>query len=318
MSIHKLNSGLTRRELLQLSTVGATALGASLVFPEFAAADEPQSNASPPNLPEGGKLYADLLRTWCDGLLAHQVTTLQDPAVRGSLLCPACAMIHGRCGDAVYPLLRAARTTGDNKYVRAAVLVHEWSERQVSRSDGSWINDVTLSSWKGITVFHTIALAEALHHHSELLDAAVRSRWIDRLAQAAKFLDGFISIETGNINYPVTASYCFALCGQVLGDSHYTERGQKLAHTSLEYFSPNGFLFGEGHPLKELSPKKCQPVDLGYNVEESLPALALYSTLTGDRVVLDQTVAALRTHMEFMLPDGGWDNSWGTRNYKWS
>ena len=22
--------------------------------------------------------------------------------------------------------------------------------------------------------------------------------------------------------------------------------------------------------------------------------------------------------MEFMLPDGAWDNSWGTRNYKWS
>ena len=34
--------------------------------------------------------------------------------------------------------------------------------------------------------------------------------------------------------------------------------------------------------------------------------------------MLDQTVAALRTHMEFMLPDGAWDNSWGTRNYKWS
>jgi hypothetical protein len=40
--------------------------------------------------------------------------------------------------------------------------------------------------------------------------------------------------------------------------------------------------------------------------------------LTGDQLVLHQTVAALRTHMEFMLPDGGWDNSWGTRNYKWS
>ena len=26
----------------------------------------------------------------------------------------------------------------------------------------------------------------------------------------------------------------------------------------------------------------------------------------------------MKTHMEFMLPDGAWDNSWGSRNYKWS
>ena len=45
-------------------------------------------------------------------------------------------------------------------------------------------------------------------------------------------------------------------------------------------------------------------VDLGYNVEESLPALAMYSVLTNDKVVMDQTVKALRTHAEFMLPDG--------------
>ena len=24
------------------------------------------------------------------------------------------------------------------------------------------------------------------------------------------------------------------------------------------------------------------------------------------------------THLEFMLPDGAWDNSWGTRNFKWT
>jgi hypothetical protein len=188
----------------------------------------------------------------------------------------------------------------------------------VSRSDGSWINDVNLSSWQGITVFHAISLAEALHHHGTILDAATRKRWTDRLARAAKFLDPFISIETGNINYPVTAAFCFAICGQVLGDHHYLDRAHDLAHTALDYITPAGLLFGEGHPLRELSPKHCHPVDLGYNVEESLPSLAQYALLTNDKVVLDKTVAALRTHMEFMLPDGAWDNSWGTRNYKWS
>ena len=26
----------------------------------------------------------------------------------------------------------------------------------------------------------------------------------------------------------------------------------------------------------------------------------------------------MRAHLDFLLPDGGWDNSWGTRNYKWT
>src|SRR5262249_8415734 len=155
----------------------------------------------------------------------------------------------------------------------------------------SWVNDVNLSSWKGITVFHAIALAEALHHHGSLLDATTRTRWTDRLARAAKFLDGFITIETGNVNYPVTAAFCFTICGQVLEDTHYLERARQLAHTSLEYFTPNGLLFGEGHPLKLVSAKKCRPVDLGYNVEESLPSLALYALATNDQPVLNQVIA---------------------------
>ena len=319
MNKHDCKEGLTRRELLRVSTAGATALGAALVLPEWvAAAGTPKKQTAAHKQPAASaNLYSELLKTWCDGLIARQVMSIHEPALYGGILCPACALIHGRCGDAVYPLLRMARTTGDAKYVQAATLVHEWSE-QVSRPDGSWVNDVTLSPWKGITVFHTIALAEALHHHGSLLDAATRRRWRERLARAAKFLDGFMTMETGNINYPVTSSYCFAIAGQVLEDAHYLDRARQMAHASLEYFTPSGWLFGEGHPLTAVTAKKCRPVDLGYNVEESLPSLALYATLTNDKPVLDQVIAALRTHMEFMLPDGGWDNSWGSRNYKWS
>jgi hypothetical protein len=304
------NFNYTRRQMLQLSATAATAFTTGLTLPALAA-DKKQPQSNPPNL------YAQLLETWCDGLLAHQSTN-PDPTLRGALLCPACAIIHGRCGDAVYPLLRMAHTSGKAKYLEAALLVHEWSEQQVSRADGSWINDVTLSSWQGITVFHSIALAEALHHHGAILDPATRQRWTDRLARAAKFLDTFITIDTGNINYPITASHCFALCAQVLGDHHYSDRAHTLAHQSLEHFTPNGILFGEGHPQTAITAKKCRPVDLGYNVEESLPALAQYALLTNDQPVLDQTIAAVRAHMEFMLPDGSWDNSWGSRNYKWS
>lgn len=317
MKTHNFCNALTRRELLRLSSAGAVILGAKTAFPELAAAGAQASSSTDQQTTEQ-KLYSDLLKAWCDGMLARQVTEFRDPAFYGGLLCPSCVLIHGRCGDAVYPLLRMAHVTGEAKYLRGALLVNAWSEAQVSRADGSWVNDVTLSTWKGITVFHAISLAEALEHHGEVLDAPTRKQWTDRLARAAKFLDGFITIETGNVNYPVTATLAFVLCGRVLGDEHYIERGRKLAQEVLRQFTPDGILFGEGHPLQSVSPKGCRPVDLGYNVEESLPALALYSLLADDQRVREQVIAAMKAHMEFMLPDGAWDNSWGTRNYKWS
>jgi hypothetical protein len=302
---------LSRRHFLRLAAVQSAAAFVPGGYVSTAESLPTGRNDGPANP------YADLLHAWCDGLLAHQIST-DSPATHGGFLCPSCVLIHGRCGEAVYPLLHMSHATGDDRYLRAAIQVHDWSERQVSQADGSWINDVTLSSWKGITVFHTIALAEALHHHGSLLDSATRSRWTDRLAAAARFLDGFITIDTGNINYPVTSSLAFILCGQVLGEHRYFDRGRQTAHAALEFFTPAGILFGEGHPQRGLSPKGCRPVDLGYNVEESLPSLGMYAVLANDTVVLDQVVAAMRSALEFMLPDGSWDNSWGTRNYKWS
>jgi hypothetical protein len=262
--------------------------------------------------------YSTLLKTWCDGLLDNQVQGLKGQGVNGGFLCPACGLVHGRSADAVYPLLRVARTTGEARYVRAAVAVQDWSERHVSRADGGWVNDAVLSDWKGITVFRAVALAEALIHHGDLLDAATRQAWRARLAAAYRFIEGFITIDTGNINYPISSAYAFSLGAEALDRPDYEDRARVLAHAALDYFTPQGLLFGEGHPKLGVTPKGARPVDLGYNVEESLPALALYALRTKDQVVLDRVVEALRAHMEFMLPDGAWDNSWGSRNYKWT
>jgi hypothetical protein len=316
MTQHHQERRLSRRALLRFSAMGATALIAEPAFPlpSFVA-----NNASDEESPGAHNLYEKLLKTWCDGILRYQLKELPDPALSGGFLCPACGLIHGRCADAIYPLLHLAHRSGQSRYLESALLVYDWTERQVSRPDGSWVNDISLQDWQGITVFRAIALAETLRRYGSLLDAPTRQRWTERLARAAKFLDGFISIDSGNINYPVSASYCFALCAQVLGDSHYADRGNKLVYTCLEYMSqPNSLIYGEGHPIRDLSPKGFRPVDLGYNVEESLPGLALYATLTKDPKVTDLTVKALRSQMEFMLPDGGWDDSWGCRNYKWT
>jgi hypothetical protein len=210
-----------------------------------------------------------------------------------------------------------ARMTGDDKYITAAVRVQEWADNNVSEPDGSWLNDVA-GSWKGITVFGALALGESLRHHGDLLPDDIRRKWENRLRGAAEFLHHFITIDTGNINYPLSCSAALAVASIVLDESKYAERARVLAHEGLEYFTENGILFGEGRPQKEVSRRGCRPVDLGYNIEESIPALVQYARLMNDDVVLNAMEKAAHTHLEFMLPDGGWDNSWGTRNFKWT
>jgi len=259
-----------------------------------------------------------LLDTWVTGLRTHQVHGLRSPGDNGGFLCPACALVHGRAGDAVYPLLAVARHSAGDDLVAAARAAFDWCEAHTSRADGSWINDPALSDWRGITVFRAVALAEALHHHGDLLDRPTRARWKDRLARAMAFLDGFMTFEVGNINYPVTTAYASAIAARVLESSALDARGRRFAHGALDYFTDQGLLFGEGHPQRAKTGKGCLPVDLGYNVEESLPALALYARLTGDAEVADAVHRSLDAHLMFMLPDGAWDNSWGSRNYKWT
>jgi len=313
-------STLSRRQMLRLGATAAAALKlnpSALAAPATPAPAHATHPAHPTNADAAA--YTSLLHSWCDGLIARQITTIKDPALYGGLLCPACGIIHGRVGDAVYPLLAVAHQTGQEKYLHAAQLVHQWSERNMTRADGSWINDITLSDWHGITVFRTIALCEALEHHGSLLPAKMRQQMQDRVAAAAKFLDGFITMESGVINYPTTSSLAFTLAGQCLNNQHYLDRGRDVAHNVLkDYFTQHHFLFGEGHPQTKKTPKGCRAVDLGYNVEESLPALALYALLQNDTAALDQVTEALAAHLEFMLPDGAWDNSWGSRMYKWT
>lgn len=291
-------NSLSRRQFLVASAAGLCSL---------------RSFGEPPTPTNFGADVSALLADWCDGLLKLQLP-------EGAFRCPSCDIIHGRCADAIYPFLQMASSTYDTKYIDAAMSVQRWS-RNVDCADGAWQNDPgTTHTWKGITVFGAITLAETLHHHGALLGATTRAAWTDRLRKAIEFVfREFHWKNYANINYPVTASYALALCGRVLDEPRYVERGREFARKSLEFLTkPNRLLYGEGKPYEQRSPKGCYPVDLGYNVEESLQALAQYGLLTGDEEVLGPTVESLKAHLEFMLPDGGWDNSWGTRSYKWT
>jgi len=264
-----------------------------------------------------------LLKEWCDGMIAHQVNDPSNPKLHGVLECPACkerGIIHGRCPDAVYPFMHMAHATGEPKYMDAAINVMEWS-KNVTGEDGRWTNDLHPKSWHGTTIFGAIALAEAIHYHGDILPPEILKKWKERLGFAAEgyLWKKFTKIDFTNVNYGLTSVYGYNLIGHVLHEEKYIERSREFAQGVKNYFTePNKVLFGEGKPFDNRSGKNLLPVDLGYNVEESLNGAVLYALEENDTELLELLTESMNSHLEFMLPDGGWDNSWGTRQAKWT
>jgi len=302
----------TRRDFIRLTAIGGTALIGSAhsygnAFVPMNATDELST------------LSSELLETWTNALVRLLITDKSKIDDFGGIMCPACGRVHGRVADSIYPLLYMADKKQQTKYSDAALLLYRWMEKNVSQPDGSWLNDKVNNTWKGITVFTAIALAESLKYHGSVIDRKFKNEIEIRLKKAGDFISNNFSIDYGNINYPVTASYGLSLIGKLLDNNEFIEKGRTFAQEAMGFISKNnGLLTGEGKPYDEASAKGCFSVDLGYNVEESLPALVLYGKLTNDLEVLDVVTRMLQSHMEFMLPDGAWDNSWGTRNFKWT
>lgn len=264
-------------------------------------------------------LADELLDTWGDTLLKQQITSDKNPALYGGLMCPACKIVHGRVADSIYPLVHLAHKKQDSRYMDAAKLLYQWMEQNVSEPDGSWRNETKPGAWKGITVFTVMSLAETLKHYGNTLAPEFKVAIINRLKTAGEFLYTNFSMDYGNINYPVSAAYALTLLGLELNIPKFIEKGKSFARGSLKFFSANNsFLYGEGKPYYEPSKKGCFSVDLGYNLEESLPALVSYGLLVKDDELLEKVHQSLQTHLEFMLPDGAIDNSWGTRSFKWT
>lgn len=256
-----------------------------------------------------------LLESWCDRLIAQQLPDQFGRGLAGGLLCPECCQIHGRCNDAVYPLIHLYRATKNPKYLAAAQNVMAWAE-YVSTPAGAWMNNPIGHAWEGITVFAALSLGETLRLHGQILPEELRRTWRDRFAKAVAYLDSVVDINWGNINYPATACATFAVASIVLDQPRYAERARALSKDVAAYFTATSLLHGEGP--RTASTRGRLAIDVGYNVEESLPALALYAELLHDVPMMDRVEALYRVHLEHLLPDGGWDNSWGSRMYKWT
>ncbi|WP_136480758.1 hypothetical protein [Cognatitamlana onchidii] len=305
---------MKRRNFLQLSTLAGVGLSLPIAGLLNACENHPEHSIEFKNLITG------LLKDWSDGMLKVQINNPSNLEEHGALGCPSCSHIHGRCMDAVYPFLYMADKTGDEKYVEGAKLVMTWAENNVSQESGAWTVIRNPKSWKGITVFGAIALAEALHYHGHVLDDETHAAWTNRLERAGQYIYDTFTIDFTNINYPGTAVYGLNLIGNVLNREDFKAKSKTLASEVKAYFTPNeGLLFGEcKKSSSKLSEKGLHGVDLGYNVEETLNSLVMYALKEKDEELLQILTKSLNSHLEFMLPDGAWDNSWGNRMYKWS
>ena len=155
---------MKRRSFIQLSTLAGVGLSLPIAGVLNACESHPEHSLEFKNLTSG------LLKDWCDGMLKVQINNPSNLEEHGALGCPSCSHIHGRCMDAVYPFLYMADKTGDKKYIEGAKLVMIWAENNVSQENGAWTVIRNPKSWKGITIFGAIALAEALHYHGHVLD----------------------------------------------------------------------------------------------------------------------------------------------------
>ena len=266
-----------------------------------------------------------LLTEWMDTFLTYQS---DDPrrAFNGAVFCPGCVRVHGRIGDAVLPLMYLADKTKDEKYLSGAKRLMAWMEN-IHCPDGGWMNDVNVSDWNGTTVFAAIALYVAIHYHGHLLDDSTRNHWKQQLLEAGEFMIShpFIygrnreGMRNNNVNYSASVTYALQVIGEMWNRQDFKDYARTVADALKEkYFTKNDcFLYGEGPNIWTETKNGCRPVDLLYNVEESLPQLAYYAKLVKDDELLQLVERSMSTHLEFMLPDGAWDNSWGTRSFKW-
>lgn len=268
--------------------------------------------------------YIPLLREYCDTLVRSQLRGTGEKALDGGILCRPCAMIHGRIGDAVYPLVYMAKITENINYLHSAYLAFDWSENMLC-DDGAMYNDAT-KTWQGTTVFFAISLAEALHTGADIVAPEEKAKWEERLRANGEWLYRVLDERhSANINYLAANTLALYLIGEYFDLPEYAEKAARLADFSMAHFTEGGFLWGEtahsgrgDHSREAITEKSCRPIDMGYNLEESLPALVKYAYFSKNEEMLARLENILIGQLEFFLPDGAIDNSFGARNNKWT
>jgi len=260
-----------------------------------------------------------LLKEWCDYMLDHTVKGIEDPNLKGAMLCPACGFVHGRFADSILAYTLLYTETGDEKYLKAADEAVDWSENNVLTPEGTWYNDIN-ATWYGTGLFSAMALGETLHNFKGKIPEDIYNKWYKIFVRMAEGCKVFVHYDWYKpvINYYCGAAAFFAFCYRFLGDEKYKAEANYWEEIISHQFDSDGLLFGESHPIDDISKKGCYGIDLGYNLEESLQLLIQYALYIEDEVKLKFYCDKALAHLEFIMPDGAIDNSFGSRHNKWT
>ncbi len=257
-----------------------------------------------------------LLTDLCRALRARQIRAGGEDA--GALHDSACGARHTRAAEAVLPFAVLARDTsatgGDNAgWVEAARALAAWLILR-QQADGSWA-EAPDNPWRGTTADQLLSLALALPILESSLSKAERRSWRMAIRGAADFLAGWMSEETGHINYCATAAAALAAAHAITRDAPHAEAARRLARlVALERIDDGGFVIGEGHRAGG----RCYGTDPGYSVDMSLWSVGLAARLLGEPEVETAALRGIATHLDLVYPDGSFDGSWGTRANKWT
>src|SRR5262245_31644217 len=188
-----------------------------------------------------------LLTELCQALRARQVPA--GGADAGAIHDSACNARHTRAAEAVLPFAVLARETGDPAGGEAAAALAAWLiPRQ--QADGSWA-EAPESPWRGTTADQLLSLALALPILEGTLNDTARRAWRMAIRSAADFLAGWMSEETGHINYCATTAAALAAAHAITRDSAHADAARRLARlVALERIDAGGFVIGEGHRAK--------------------------------------------------------------------
>ncbi len=120
------------------------------------------------------KVY-NLMKSWCDELLKTQLS-MPDPLLDGAILCPGCAVVHGRCADMVLPLVLLYKETGSEHYLTVAKKLIDWTEYNLLSEHKDYRNDLA-NRWKGTNIFTCLMLGATLHRFGDVLDKETFDKW---------------------------------------------------------------------------------------------------------------------------------------------
>lgn len=252
----------------------------------------------------------------CDALISHQIRDRSSEDC-GGILCPAHGKTHSRAGEALFPFCRFYSETKEAKYLDGALALFGWLSRR-QQDEGSWLREEGEVAELG-----TISLTLVLSHAYQLLEQELtprdRAGFLRTLRRAAEYVFTVARPESevfsGNgINSLAMAAPALHFAYLLTAEERYREGAREIALWVIHRFNEDGFLLGKA----PAGAGDLPPVDVSFDLEIGLSALAVYSCLSGNEEVRDAVRKALESHLSFITPSGYIDDSWGSRADEWT